>query len=308
MGQTLLVFCLVLISFCSAFNKARANGDPVFDPQLSQALQKSLKNARETLKTDNVSASLFISDRCFWEGAVGVTTQDRDVPVNPNTIYGFGSITKTFVAGIVLQLFDENKLSLDDPLGKWLPKFGNINQKITVHQLLNHGSGLSGYVNSDRYWAAINADPDRVWLPEETLKYERRPRGVDVKPQYYTNSNYILLGLIIQAVTGNSLSQELQNRIADPLQLDSTYLPVHEFKPGQWANDKKLSISRFSSTWAAGAIASTSRDIAKWTQTLHTGKFLQPETLKAMRITEPRRISGMEILMGLGVWKLVGKK
>ena len=308
MRQTLLVFCLAWISICAVYNNARASGDPVFDPQLSDALQKSLENVRETLKTDNVSASLFISDRCYWEGAAGVTTQDHEVPVDSNTIYGFGSITKTFVAGIILQLSDENKLSLDDPLGKWLPKFRNINPNITIRQLLNHGSGLSGYIHSERYWAAIKADPDRVWLPEETLKYERKSQGVDVKPQYYSNSNYILLGMIIQAVTGNSLSQELQNRITGPLQLDSTYLPVHDFKPGQWANDKMLSISRFSSTWAAGAIASTSRDIAKWTQTLHSGNFLQPDTLEAMRITEPRRISGKEIPMGLGVWKLAGKK
>ena len=156
MSQTLLVLCLVLISLCAVYDKARASGDPVFNPQFSDVLQKSLDNARETLKTDNVSASLYISDRCYWEGAAGTTTQDPEVPVDSNTIYGFGSITKTFVAGIILQLSDENKLSLDDPLGKWLPKFRNIDPNITVRQLLNHGSGLSGYVGSNRYRSGRN--------------------------------------------------------------------------------------------------------------------------------------------------------
>ena len=296
------------MSSCATFDKARASGDPVFDPQLSDALLKSLEDAKQALKTDNVSASLYISDRCYWEGAAGVTRPDPGVPVDNDTIYGFGSITKTFVAGIVLQLVEEKQLGLDDPLGNWLTNFHNIDPDITVRQLLNHGSGLSDYVGSYRYWSEINANPDRVWRPEETLQYERRPQGVDANPQYYTNSNYILLGMIIEAITGNSLSQELQNRVIDPLHLDSTYLPVHKFKPGQWADSTWLSISRFSSTWAAGAIASIPRDIAKWTHTLHSGNFLQPATLESMRITHPRRLPGVKIPMGLGVWKLEGEK
>ena len=296
------------MSSCAAFDKARASGDPVFDPQLSDALQKSLEKAKQTLKTANVSASLYISDRCYWEGAAGFTRPDPGVPVDSDTIYGFGSITKTFVAGIVLQLVEEKKLGLDDALGNWLPNFRNIDPDITVRQLLNHGSGLSGYVGSNRYRSEINADPDRVWQPEETLQYERPPRGADANPQYYTNTNYILLGMIIEAVTGNSLTQELQNRVIDPLHLDSTYLPVNDFKPGQWADRTRLSISRYSSTWAAGAIASIPRDIAKWTHTLHSGNFLRPATLESMRVTHPRRITGFEIPMGLGVWKLEGEK
>ena len=307
-GRRLLVLCLVSTTLCAVIDKASASGDPVFDSQLSAALQKSLEKAREVLKTDNVSASLYISDRCYWEGASGVTRQDPAVPVDSDTIYAFGSITKTFVAGIVLQLAEENRLALDDPLGNWLPKLPHIDQNISVRQLLNHGSGFSGYYRSKRYRAELEANPDRVWQPGETLQFGRPPRSADANPQNYSNTNYILLGLIIEAITGNSLSQELQNRVIDPLDLNSTYLPVDSFKPGQWADSTRLSIARFSSTWAAGAIASVPRDIAKWTQTLHSGDFLRPATLEAMRITYPRRIQGNNIPMGLGVWKLEGKK
>ncbi len=125
---------------------------------------------------------------------------------------------------------------------------------------------------------------------------------------YYTNTNYILLGMIIEAITGDSLSQALHSRVTGPLRLSNTYLPVKNFKPGRWADNTRLFRSRFSSVWAAGAIASVPRDIAKWTQTLHTGKFLQPASLVAMRVTELRRISRTEFPMGLGVWKLDGKK
>jgi D-alanyl-D-alanine carboxypeptidase len=275
----------------------------VFNPQLSDALQKAIEEAKNILKTDNISASLYISDRCNWEGAAGVTVQDPNVVVDPDTIYGFGSITKTFVAGLVLQLAEEKKLTLDDPLGNWLPQIHNIDANITVRQLLNHGSGLSGYYRSKRYWSEIEADPDRVWLPEDTLKYERPPQGAGSDTLYYSNTNYILLGMIIEAITENSLAQELQSRIAGPLQLKSTYLPMQDFDFEHWADSTKLSTAQISSTWAAGAIASTARDIAKWSHTLYSGNFLQPASLHAMLITEPRRISGLDIPMGLGVWK-----
>ena len=109
--------------------------------------------------------------------------------------------------------------------------------------------------------------------------------------------------MIIEAITGNSLAHELQSRITGPLQLDSTYLPKQNFDPERWADSTNLSSSLFSSVWAAGAIASTSRDIAKWSHTLYSGNFLQPVSLDSMLITEPRRIGRLEIPMGLGVWK-----
>ena len=285
----------------------QANDDPVFDSRLSEALNETLESTRARLNTNSLSASLYISDRCYWEAAIGVTTQDPQAPVDSDTIYGFGSITKTFVAGIVLQLAEEKKLDLDDPLGNWLPRIKHIDPGITVRQLLNHGSGLSGYYRSKSYWAEIEAYPDRKWRPEDTLQYERRPRETGSGRLSYSNTNYLLLGMIIEAISGNSLAQELQNRVTLPLNLKSTYLPENGSDLHRWADSTRLSTARISSTWAAGAIGSTAKDIAKWTQTLHSGEFVQPATLAAMRTTEPRRLSGVEIPMGLGVWKLGGE-
>ena len=304
MHRRLFILWLLFLSLCADFDEAHAIEHPVFNPQLSDDLNKTLEKVKGILNTDNISASLYISDRCFWEGAAGVTKQDPDVPVDSDMIFGFGSITKTFVAGIVLQLVEEKKLGLEDPLGKWLPKYPNIDANITVRQLLNHGSGLSGYFGRESYWSEIEADPDRVWQPEDMLKYERPPQNIGSAPPRYTNTNYILLGMIIEAITGKSLAQELQSRITGPLQLDSTYLPKQDLFPERWADSTNLSSSLFSSVWAAGAIASTPRDIAKWSHTLYSGNFLQPASLDSMLITEPRRIGRLEIPMGLGVWKL----
>lgn len=304
MGRALLIVLLASLSSCTAIDDSHAAGNTVFNSKLSNALQKGLEKARGILESANISASLYISERCYWEGTAGGKKQDPGIPVDPETIYGFGSITKTFVAGIVLQLVEERKLNLDDPLGKWLPQYPNIDASITVRQLLNHGSGLGGYYRNESYWSKIEADPDRVWLPEDTLKFVGPPQRKGVAPLRYTNTNYTLLGMIVEAISGKSLSHELKHRITDPLQLDSTYLPKPNFHPERWADSTNLSNSLFSSVWAAGAIASIPKDIAKWNHKLHSGNFLHPASLKSMRITEPRRIGrGGEIPMGLGVWK-----
>ena len=153
---------LILLSSTGVVADGHTAGVSVFGPQLSGALQNTLSQVRETLKTKNISASLYISDHCYWEGAAGVTQQDPELSVDSDTIYAFGSITKTFVAGIVLQLAEENKLDLDDPLKKWLPTIPNIDSNITVRQLLNHGSRLGGYMQNRDYRSAMKKDNDRV--------------------------------------------------------------------------------------------------------------------------------------------------
>ena len=197
---------------------------------------------------------------------------------------------------------------MEDPLGKWLPQYPNIDASITVRQLLNHGSGLSGYYRNKSFRSEMEEDPDRVWQPEDMLKYERPPQNIGSAPPRYTNTNYILLGMIIEAITGNSLAQELQSRITGPLHLDSTYLPKHDFNPERWADSTNLSSSLFSSVWAAGAIASTPREIAKWSQALYSGNFLEDASMKSMLVTEPRRIGRGTLPMGLGVWKFEGEE
>ncbi len=92
----------------------------MFDPKLSDVLQKALEDAARVQGADSISASLYFSDQCHWEGTTGVTEQDPNTPVEPDMLFGFGSITKTFIAAIVLQLAEENKLGLEDTLEHYL--------------------------------------------------------------------------------------------------------------------------------------------------------------------------------------------
>lgn len=145
--------------------------DPVFDSRLSGILQKALEEAARLQKADSISASLYISDQCYWEGVSGTTTQDRSAPVESDMLYGFASITKTLIAAIVLQLAEENKLGLEDMLEQWLEEYPNIDKTVTIRQLLNHTSRLYNYTHAESFWPDVEANPDRVWSPEELLRY-----------------------------------------------------------------------------------------------------------------------------------------
>jgi D-alanyl-D-alanine carboxypeptidase len=312
MRQALVILLwLILLSSSVLDDKSHAEDvsasrvkDMVFDPKLSDVLQEALEEAARVQGADSISASLYLSDQCHWEGTTGVTKQDPNIPVEPDMLYGFGSIAKTFVAAIVLQLVEENRLGLEDRLEKWLDTYPNIDPNVTVHQLLDHTSGLGDYLRNERFWPNVVANLDRIWSPEEILKYVASPSAPLGDGTHYSNTNYILLGLIIEAVTGNPVEQELEGRIIGPLRLTSTSLPKSNFEPQRWANSTVPTSSLYSAVWTAGALASTSRDVAKWGHTLFSGSFLQAASLERMLVFSDKQIGGITVPMGMGVWDL----
>ena len=223
MKRLLSLFCLMLLVSCAAFGNQNGTKNPLRDIKLANALQSALEEGTSTQRAVGASASLYISDACRWVGTTGNTRPEPAVPIEAEMLFGFGSITKTFVAAIILQLFDEGRLSLDDSLGKWIDDYPNIDSSITIRQLLNHGSGIYNYTDSD-FWNKVNANTDHVWTPSEILAQVKPPPSIGFSPPRYSNTNYILLGMIVEAVTGSSFEQELQQRIIGPLQLDSTRL------------------------------------------------------------------------------------
>ena len=303
MKLVVVTVCALLLAACAASGDKRPVPNPFSEPGLADALQASLDEAADTSKAAGVSASLYISDSCFWQGVTGSTRSRRNRPIEADMLFGFGSITKTFVAAIVLQLAEEDKLALDDSVGQWLAEYPNIDPGISIRQLLNHGSGLYSFTD-DRYWSDVQAQPDRVWRPEEVLAYVKPPPSIGFAMPKYSNTNYLLLGMIIEEVTGNSLEQELNRRIVERLNLERTFLARRDFDAERWASTMMLTNSLYSGAWAAGAIASTSKEIAKWSHVLYSGEYLRPESMESMFATEPRRgPGGGGGAVGLGVWK-----
>jgi len=223
-----------------------------------------------------------------------------------------GSVTKTFVATVVLQLVAEHRLSLGDTVDRWLPGLVPGGAGITVQELLQHTSGIYSYTNDPCFQQALAADPTRVWQPAELVRIAvaHPPVFPPGTSWAYSNTDYVLLGLIIQAVTGHSVGQELQARIFHPLGLRDTYYPyanphlrkpyAHGYLLGQPGTTGPVDGTVMSPSWAgaAGGIVSTAADIARFYTALLSGKLLPAAQLQEMMTTTP---TGLGDNYGLGI-------
>lgn len=209
-----------------------------------------------------------------------------------------GSVTKTYIAVLLLQLAGEGRLSLDDSVEKWLPGVvhghGNDGRKITIRMLLNHSSGVPDYL-ADVWPMYFTAGNWGLRLSPQQLV----AKAMDHSPVYlpgsdstYSNTGYVLAGMVIEAVTNHSLSQELRQRITRPLQLTRTTYPVHDRRMRGSHMEGYLSnfyyqfqnVTRLSPGWpaGAGAIISTPAEVAAFHHAVFSGRLLGPDQLKEL--------------------------
>jgi D-alanyl-D-alanine carboxypeptidase len=212
--------------------------------------------------------------------------------------YRVGSATKTFVATVVLQLAGEGRLGLSDAVERWLPGLVPGGGAITVRQLLNHTSGLADYApdEDDTFIRRVLADRHRAWTPHELVAIgtAQPPLFAPGARWSYSNTGYILLGLIVEAATGNPLEAELRKRVFVPLRLRATSFDSGARIAGRHARGytrigarRRYDISVVDQTWAgaAGAISSTAGDLARFHRALSGGRLLRPRLLAQMRTT-----------------------
>jgi D-alanyl-D-alanine carboxypeptidase len=229
-------------------------------------------------------------------GAAGVADRNAKVPMRAGYRFRIASVTKTFVSVVVLQLEGEGKLDVDDPVAKWLPGVVPNGGAITLRELLNHTSGLFEYTADQAFFQAEFANPTRVWSPLELLAYAfaHPPLFAPGGNYSYSNTNYILLGLVVEAVTHRPLAQVLQERIFTPLglastsfQLDIALAPdfVHGYAsvPGLPGLTDIAPLLNGSWAWAAGAIVSNARDITLFYRAIFAGKLLPAAQLSEMK-------------------------
>jgi len=214
----------------------------------------------------------------------------------PGDRFRVGSITKSFVATVLLQLVGEGTLRLDDSLERWLPGLVPNGRSITIRELLQHTSGLFDYVNDSGFRTAVLANALRVWTPRQLVKVavSHRPLFRPGRRWSYSNTNYILAGLVIQAVTHRSVGDELRDRIFRPLNLQHTSFPSGPTISGPHVDGYLFYGSPFmrdtahvspSAAWAAGAIVSTVQDVAIFYRALLGGRLLSPALLAEMETT-----------------------
>ena len=229
-----------------------------------------------------------------------------------------GSVTKTFVATVVMQLVAERKLTLDDSVEQHLPGLVPNGGAITIRELLSHTSGLADYFSNKRIYAPyLNGHFTYAWGHRAIVRLSARdaPIFTPGAPGHwaYSNTGYYILGLTIEQVTGHTLATELSRRIFRPLGLTHTTLPSTPALPGRWAHgytpggaNTLHDISHISPSilWAAGGIVSTAGDIAMFQRALFQGRLLPLALVRQMQRTQIMipRTRGRQA-MGLGLFR-----
>ncbi|MDG4850149.1 serine hydrolase domain-containing protein [Peribacillus frigoritolerans] len=250
-----------------------------------------------------------------WGYAAGVADLSTMKPMKTDFRFRIGSVTKTFIATVLLQLAGENRLNLDDSIEKWLPGViqgnGYDSNQITIRQILNHTSGFADYIKSKDFDIK---DTKKSYTAEEFVKM-----GISLPPDFapgkgwsYSNTGYVLLGILIEKVTGNSYAEEVENRIIEPLELSNTFLPGNSTViPGtkhargyeRYDGESELKDVTYSNPGSSdGDLISTADDLNKFFSYLLSGKLLKEQQLKQMLTTVPTGIEGIDGY-GLGIYE-----
>lgn len=224
-------------------------------------------------------------DAVITQGYSDVATKQ---PMTAEDTFIIASTTKSFVGTVVLQLIGEGKLSLDSKLSEFEPDFPN-GENITIKQLLNMTSGIYDYSTDPAVNARLAQDPNQVWPTEELISIAAagKPYFAPGEGWHYSNSNTVLLGVIIEKITGSTLEEQIASRITEPLGLKNTYLPAsaEENRPTAVGYNVDPETGQFdvgpninpSYLWAAGAMISNLPDLKVWAEALGTGQLITPE-------------------------------
>jgi D-alanyl-D-alanine carboxypeptidase len=259
-----------------------------FDPVLAGELQNKIDSFRTANNLKGISASVIYPGMGTWKGVTGISHTGK--PITSDMLFGIASNTKLFTGVLLLKLAENNIIQLDDSLHEYLPIFNNIDSNITIRQLLNHTTGLDNVTSVPGYPDSMLTNPNRIFSASELMTWAGPPSFPTGKGWEYCNTNYLLAGMISESATGRSYNQLLRDSILTPLQLDSTFLDVYESilypaaHPWQSGVDN-YSISRTSvnsAAWSAGAMYSTSGEMAQWYNKLMNGQVLNSHSFNEL--------------------------
>ena len=291
--------------------------------ELRTALQSKLDEWHKSGSFPGATLGVVFANGESFGLAVGFSDRETKTLMRPNDRMLAGSVGKTFAAATALQLIKEGKIGLDDKIEKYLgrePWFSRLpNAKdITVRQLMNHTSGLVRYEFKDEFTKDLTANPQKTWKPAELLSYL-----LDEKPPFqagqgwdYSDTNYIVLGMIIEKVTDRKFYDEANRRLLKPLKLNDTIPqdgprlkgvvqgyagPNNPFggKDAMIQNGKFTINPQFE--WTGGGYESTAQDLARWARMIYEGKAFSPALLPQVLEGVSAPMLGRETRYGLGV-------
>jgi CubicO group peptidase (beta-lactamase class C family) len=228
--------------------------------------------------------------KVIFKKGYGLANMEWNIPVEPDTKFRLGSITKQFTSMLVLQLVQEGKVKLEGKLTDYLPDYRkDTGDRITIHQLLNHTSGIPSYTGMPNFFQDVSRNPYSV--SDFVKKFASGDLEFEPGTKWnYNNSGYFLLGAIVERVTGKPYEQVLKERILDPVGMKDTGYDHHETilakrasgyekRPGGYVNAPYLDMSL---PYAAGSLYSTVGDLYLWDQALYTEKLLSPQLKELM--------------------------
>jgi D-alanyl-D-alanine carboxypeptidase len=294
-------------------------------PLLVADLDARLERLRAKYGIPGISASILFADGSAWHGAAGLADVVAKRKVTDETAFPVASVSKTFTSALILRLAEDGLLDLDASVRSYLPTLG-ISRAITVRELLDHTSGLRDFFFHPRIDHDLLTKPTLVWDAARSLKYLGKPYGKPGTSWHYSNTNYLILGLVAEAVGGGTVAEQLRTRFLTPLGLKRTFYQSVERPKGPLARsyrfvgtDPKLPAidlsdgtqvvpftSVVTAAGAAGSIASTSSDLVRWAQALYGGSLLEPAT-RAEMVGDVVRTAPYKpgVAYGLGVQSVV---
>ncbi|HVE57254.1 MAG TPA: serine hydrolase [Pyrinomonadaceae bacterium] len=279
--KTAKIFILLIALFITATNAFA-----------QQNVQKIDGLVKQYYDFGQFNGSILVAEKgkVIYKKGFGMANMEWSIPNNTDTKFRIGSVTKQFTATLILQLVEEGKIKLDGKLSDYLTDYRkDTGDKVTIHQLLNHTSGIPSYTGLPNFFAEISRDPYSV--TDFVKKFASGDLEFEPGSKFsYNNSGYFLLGAIIEKVTGKSYEAVLKERILDPLGMTNTGFDHHatllqkrasgyEKTPNGYANAPYLDMSL---PYAAGSIYSTVEDLFKWDQSLYEDKILSAESKKLM--------------------------
>ena len=294
------------------------------DPAVARRLQETLDRVRREQEIPGAAAAVAVGD-CLWQGASGLANLSTHEPVRDDTLFAIASVTKPFVAAVVLKLADDGVLGLDDRLSRWVPEFPG-SRRITLRQLLNHTSGNDDYVTDGRFLAAQRRRGQAAsWTPRQLLRYVPGPFAKPGERWNYSNANYLLLGLVIERATHSTVGRELHRRILPPAASDRIVFQGEERPRGPVAvgyhrlhggpalestanNPLVPSTAEATSAWASGNLLASAGDLARAGDRIFRGSLLSAQARRAQTQWVKAVFQPPEYGLGLARDKLAGQE
>ncbi|MFF7984449.1 serine hydrolase domain-containing protein [Streptomyces sp. NPDC007901] len=290
-------------------------------PAVARQLDAAVQHVMREADVPGVTVGVWTPGQADYVRSFGTANKATGQPMSSDLYMRIGSETKMFTVTAVLQLVDQGRVSLDDPIGKYVDGVPN-GDRITLRDLAGMRSGLFNYSEDDGFFKALTTDPRRHFTPQELLGYSFRHPVMFQPGQrfYYSNTNLILLGLLVEKESGQRLGDYIGQHILGPAGMRHTLFPTgNEFPtPHAQGYTDQTATGKVEETagwdpswaWAAGAMISDLDDLHSWARTAATGVFpdgrtmVSPAVQRQRLTTPPTGIAGAGY--GLGIFDVQG--